>query len=366
MKRLIICCDGTWNRADQVANGEPCPTNVVKLAYRVAKRDTMGVPQIVYYDHGVGTGNTIDRMTGGAFGRGLEENIHDAYRFLIANYEKGDEIFLFGFSRGAFTARSLAGMVRNCGILKREAVAEYRNAIGLYRDRASDPNHENSRRFRGSFSICGDESVKIRMIGVWDTVGALGIPIQALGLRRMTRSRHQFHDTELSSSVEYGFHALAIDERRGAFKPTLWADAPKDHTVEQVWFAGVHSDIGGGYPVAGLSDIALQWMMKKASQVAGLAFADFPGHPLHPEPRADRHVSRKGIYRLAPSYNRPIGLRVDLKGNRTDQHDSTQRVHDSVLERWEADPGYRPPQLMEYFQRIGDPLVTDREPVPTP
>src|SRR5690606_38993578 len=112
MKRIAICCDGTWNRADQEENGTPCPTNVVKLAYRIAKRDDDGNPQIAYYGQGVGTGNTLDRVTGGAFGHGLEDNILDAYRFLIGNYESGDQLYLFGFSRGAFTARSLAGMIR--------------------------------------------------------------------------------------------------------------------------------------------------------------------------------------------------------------------------------------------------------------
>ena len=242
MKRLVLCCDGTWNRADQASDGEPCPTNVVKLAYRVAKRDPDNVPQIVYYDHGVGTGNPLDRLVGGAFGTGLEENIHDAYRFLIANYEEGDQIFLFGFSRGAFTARSLGGMIRNCGILKRASVGEYTAAIDLYRNRGQHPTADPSARFRDRHSVCGDAPVKIRVIGVWDTVGALGIPIRALG--RLTRGRYEFHDTELSGSVENGFHALAIDERRGPFAPTLWSEKPKGHRVEQVWFAGVHGDVG--------------------------------------------------------------------------------------------------------------------------
>lgn len=107
MKRLILCCDGTWNRADQERNGTPCPTNVVKFAFRLAKRAPDGTLQIVFYDQGVGTGNLLDQYSGGAFGHGLEENILDAYRFLIGNYEEGDEIYLFGFSRGAFTARSI-------------------------------------------------------------------------------------------------------------------------------------------------------------------------------------------------------------------------------------------------------------------
>lgn len=355
MKRLILCCDGTWNRADQRSDGELCPTNVIKLAYRVAKRDSFDTPQIVYYDHGVGTGNAVDRLTGGAFGDGLEENIHDAYRFLIANYEEGDEIFLFGFSRGAFTARSIAGMIRNCGILKRESVRRYTDAIDLYRDRSYLPDHEFSRRFRGDHSICADEPIKIRFIGVWDTVGALGIPIR--GLRRLTGDKHQFHDTELSGSVENAFHALAIDERRRPFAPTLWFKTPKKHRVEQVWFAGVHSDVGGGYPEAGLSDIALEWMLHNATQVGGLAVDLMPGHPVDPQPTAAQHDSKKGLYRATRAFERPIGLRVTLQGETTDEPDSTQSVHESVRERWREDPDYRPTQLREYFRRTDDPLA---------
>ena len=354
MKRLVLCCDGTWNRADQKSGDEPCPTNVVKLAYRVAKRDGAGVAQVVYYDHGVGTGNTLDRLTGGAFGGGLEDNIHDAYRFLVANYEEGDEIFLFGFSRGAFTARSIAGMVRNCGILRRESVRHYTDAIELYRDDGRHPDHPFSVDFRGQHSVCGEDPVKIRFIGVWDTVGALGIPVR--GLRGLTRSKHQFHDTELSGSVQLAFHALAIDERRAPFAPTLWLEKPKpDQQVRQVWFAGVHSDIGGGYPRTGLSDIPLRWMLDNAARHGGLAISEIGD--LDPQPLAEMHQSRKGIYRLTPGHDRPIGLSVTHQGRSTDEPDATQSVHDSVRDRWRQDPSYRPGRLRDYFRRTGDPLA---------
>src|SRR5262245_52407990 len=150
-KKLIVCCDGTWNRADQEKNGEPCPTNVVRIAYRIAKRDG-DVPQIVYYDQGVGTGNKVDHYTGGAFGEGLEDNIYDSYRFLVGNYEPGDELFLFGFSRGAFTARSLAGMIRKCGILRREFVRQYKKAVELYQGDAL-PDSAEPLAFRQQFSL---------------------------------------------------------------------------------------------------------------------------------------------------------------------------------------------------------------------
>src|SRR4051812_2972228 len=110
MKRIVLCCDGTWNRADAVKEGEATPSNVVRAAYLVAKAASGG-PQVVWYDQGVGTGNSLDRISGGAFGSGLDDHIFEAYRFLIANYEFGDELYFFGFSRGAFTARSIAGMI---------------------------------------------------------------------------------------------------------------------------------------------------------------------------------------------------------------------------------------------------------------
>src|SRR5262249_43985051 len=134
MARLVLCCDGTWNSADQAeVDGELCVTNVLKIATRLKKRNDAGELQIVYYDQGVGTGNVLDRVQGGAFGEGLEANINDSYRFLVANYELGDAIYLFGFSRGAYTARSIAGMIRRCGILRRDAVKLYPKAKELYR-----------------------------------------------------------------------------------------------------------------------------------------------------------------------------------------------------------------------------------------
>ena len=194
MKRLILCCDGTWNKPDEEKNGRPIPTNVVRLAYRVAKRDG-AVPQITYYDMGVGTGNVIDRLAGGVLGEGLEGNIHDAYRFLIGNYELGDEIYLFGFSRGAFTARSIGGMVRKCGILRRGAVDKYREAKDLYHS-SVHPDDAPAVAFRKVNSLSPDEPIKIRFIGVWDTVGSLGIPKKGGVAKEL-----QFHDTELSGTV---------------------------------------------------------------------------------------------------------------------------------------------------------------------
>lgn len=357
MKRLIICCDGTWNSADQEHDGIPVATNVIKLAYRIAKRDG-AIPQVVFYDQGVGTGNVLDRTTGGAFGAGLEDNILDAYRFLIANYEKGDELFFFGFSRGAFTARSLSGMVRNCGILRRESIRQYKDAINLYMSPSPDhhPDAEASIAFKEAHSVCGSEDIAVAFIGVWDTVGARGIPMR--GLRWLTSQKYGFHDTELSGTVRHAYHALAIDERRAPFEPTLWDCKPKPRqSVEQVWFCGVHSDVGGGYLEHGLSDLPLHWMMEKAAGV-GLVFDQdlMNAHKLSSDPLAILHNSKTGLYRLTPGIDRPIGLRKEpaATGNGGFLDDPTQRLHESVRLRWDNDQEYRPSALREYFVRTGD------------
>jgi uncharacterized protein (DUF2235 family) len=357
MKRLVVCCDGTWNRADQERGERPTPTNVVKLAYRVAKRDG-GTPQVLSYDQGVGTGNSLDRLMGGAFGAGLVDNIFDAYRFLMANYEHGDALYLFGFSRGAYTARSLAGMLRKCGILARASVGRYVEALALYRDPGSHPDDEGPRAFRGRHSLCEGAGIPIAFVGVWDTVGALGIPIR--GLRWLTRREHQFHDTELSGSVKRAAHALAIDERRAPFAPSLWSAVPKQgQVVEQVWFPGVHSDVGGGYAEVALSDIALEWMIGRA-RAAGLAFGDslLAANPLAPDPAGTMHDSKGGLYRLTPGHDRPIGLVPPDPGGTHGADaplDGRQSLHESVRARWDADPRWRPKALREYFRRVDDP-----------
>ena len=363
MKRIILCCDGTWNSADQESNGVPCPTNVVKLGYRIAKRDAAGIPQIVYYDQGVGTGNALDRLSGGAFGQGLEQNIHDAYRFLASNYEPGDQLYVFGFSRGAFTARSIVGMIRKCGVLALKNVKHYREALELYRN-GSRPADPGPTQFRTSYCCYGNDDIKVDFIGVWDTVGALGIPLR--GLRWLTRKDHQFHDTQLSGIVQRACHALAIDEYRGSFEPATWDYAPKDwQRVEQVWFCGAHSDVGGGYAEPQLSDIALDWMIGKARD-AGLAFDQevIDANPLAPDPLAKVHNSKARFYKLAPNFNRTIGTsRKDDKSPARD--DPTQSLHPSVLARWDKDPSYRPAPLIEYFKRTGDPRAEQAAEVDT-
>jgi uncharacterized protein (DUF2235 family) len=265
MKRLILCFDGTWNTAD---NGGS-PTNIVRIARMLPTTDAKGIKQIVHYDEGVGTGEKIDKLIGGAFGIGLDNHVKNGYRFLSQNYEPGDEVYIFGFSRGAFTARSLGGFIGACrGVLKREEARKTELAWKYYR---TPPEERNQQELHNDIQPFV-QSIMIKVMGVFDTVGALGIPTDLANL--YNRNKYSFHDTTLSPMVDCAFQALAIDEKRASFEPTLWAK-PKvqrpGQTVEQVWFAGVHSDVGGGYENSEAADIPLRWMLARVLSNSGLS-----------------------------------------------------------------------------------------------
>jgi uncharacterized protein (DUF2235 family) len=308
-KRLVVCCDGTWNTSDQRN-----PTNVSTVHRAVAKSGG-NVPQKKYYGEGVGN-KTWSRLTGGAFGVGLSENVQEAYRFVVRNYEPGDELFFFGFSRGAYTARSAVGLIRNCGILLRQHEKQLGEAYRLYRDRDKEktgPSSPAARAFRAKFSHRTPDPTPIRFIGVWDTVGALGIPLSGGRLVNLFNRRWQFHDTELSSTVQSAFQALAIDEKRASFVPAVWKPSPSaiGQEREQLWFAGDHSDIGGGHGDHGLSDVALRWLVGCA-QSCGLAFDPDALAGLSPDPLGTLHTMHP-LFRVLGSLDRTIG-RADPDG----------------------------------------------------
>jgi uncharacterized protein (DUF2235 family) len=320
-QRLVICCDGTWNKPDQTRAGKLCPTNVTKLALAVAERDSAGTPQRLHYGSGVGT-RRGERLRGGAFGVGLSREVRGAYRFIVDNYEPGDEIFLFGFSRGALTARSTAGLIRNAGVLRREHADRLDEAYALYRDRSNKPRSVESELFRRSYSYESPSfQTRIRFIGVWDTVGALGIPWSGVPLANWINRRWSFHDTRLSKQVDGAFQALAIDEKRKPFEPAVWVQDPEavDQRIEQVWFAGVHCDVGGGYSDAALADVSLAWMAAHAQDYGlalredaftvaggwGTAGSHLPA--VGPDALGPIHESRNGMYKLIKPFVRPIG-----------------------------------------------------------
>ncbi len=341
-KKIVICCDGTWSVPDRrCEEGRLCPTNVTKTALTVARYDGDGRRQLVYYGRGVGTGRW-DRIAGGAFGLGVSRNILDAYAYLIEEYRPGDELYLFGFSRGAYTVRSLAGLIRNCGILRPRFRDQIKAAYALYRrgDPDSHPTARESQLFRQTYSWEADgHATRVKFIGVWDTVGALGIPIGMLARLSVRVLRLQFHDVNLSSYVSNAFQALAIDERRRAFSPTVWTQ--QEHAVgqrlEQVWFAGVHGNVGGGNADAHLSDVAFLWMKDRAVE-CGLAFDE---HAVDAATDPDRFgqlaESWTGLYRLVPSQRREIKA--------TGVAPWYEYVHPAAIERRERDATYDPPNL---------------------
>jgi len=267
MKRIVICFDGTWNKpADETASAnQQIETNVRRFYESVKDRAADGAQQLKWYDQGVGT-NWYNRFIGGAIGAGLEMNIVQGYEFLAENYEDGDEVYVLGFSRGAYTARSLVGMIRNCGlILPKHLAMRVPLAYGIYRTRGDDADSFTAKLFRSSFC----REIKIKFVGVWDTVGALGIPLDIL--KDLNMKFYEFHDTKLSKIVENACHAIAVDEHRGEYDVCVWnPETAPAQKLEQRWFAGAHCDVGGGYPDRRLSDTTLRWIQDKASAL-GLA-----------------------------------------------------------------------------------------------
>jgi uncharacterized protein (DUF2235 family) len=350
MKRLITCSDGTWNKPGNIDRGQRVETNVEKMYQCICSYDTSNsrpVPQLKFYDKGIGTGYSVKgNLLGGITGAGIDKNIKDIYTFLILNYVPGDEIYLFGFSRGAYTARSIGGLIRNCGILRPEYIELVDKAYELYRERNeyTAPDSDMMTGFRKQYAW--ENSTPIKFIGVWDTVGSLGIPLP--WYRSFNMKRYQFHDVTLSSSVEHAFQALAIDERRKMFQPALWelSDTVKndpDHPqeVEQRWFAGVHSNIGGGYADSGLSDIALRWLAGQAHKT-GLCYDDKVYKQIKGNPWGELRSSYSALY----WFWLPVWRSISLKD------DTRQVVDESVLERYREIYQYRPRNLRQYFKQL--------------
>lgn len=308
MKRLVFCFDGTWNRLSA-----PNPTNVVLTAQSITPVTEDGVAQVIHYDPGVGTG-ADDKWKGGLFGAGLIDKIVEAYTFLVFNYDPGDEIFVFGFSRGAFTARAFVGFIRQVGIIQRKYAPRIADAVALYKKRKPGDGHnlEPLLTFRLAYSpqLCIDREedawrvanspgyktgaasvLRIKYVGVWDTVAAVGVPSDIFFAPFANRDE-QYFDSDLSPLVVSARHAVAIDEDRTTFKPTLWPNFrdlnaslgyqpyAEDAPYQQKWFPGVHGSVGGGGDIRGLSDAGLVWILDGAQKM-GLAVDNDPESPLY-------------------------------------------------------------------------------------
>ncbi len=321
-KRIAVCTDGTW---DSSANN----SNVYKIFKAMLKIPGEQTP---FYDDGVGAdGTLIEKLAGGAFGDGLYKKIKEAYSEIAHVYEDNDEVFLFGFSRGAYTARSLAGMIAVCGLpIKPHDSDLVDTAFQAYR------NKDQRAGLLAGLAPYGMVDAKIAMVGVWDTVGSLGIPAAFGGVSPLL---YGFLDTGLHSDVLHAYHAVSIDERRKQFPATLWTSAPtSNQTIEQVYFSGVHCDVGGGYADdangTALSDITLGWMIAKA-QALGMKFdpsalRKYP-FPANPEDALDtKHESWSPFPWLWPEHRK-------IAANAT--------LSNSVVLRCRHDPGYRPSNL---------------------
>nr|WP_276555667.1 DUF2235 domain-containing protein [Bradyrhizobium elkanii] len=401
-KRIILLLDGTWNDSDFGAYD----TNIVRMREAISRTlrvsgsaktatSPAAIPNdlkvtstvteeklnIIFYERGVGTGAFLDRYFGGAFGQGLSTNIRRAYKFLSFHYEPGDEVFIFGFSRGAYTARSLVGYLHAAGLLRREQCTPdlEQEAWDFYR---AAPNDRLPGVWSSLLPHMHDRSkFRVSLLGVFDTVGALGIPLSAF--RVANRDKYEFHDVELSAITDVNLHALAIDEHRPAFEAAVWRKSKFKNfstKTEQVWFAGAHADIGGGYinedtggeRAHALDDISLDWMIKRVRHY----YPDFPidqdrgwkdlnDDEIRLRARSELHDSRTLIYKLFPfAYrsisNYPVAVnrrRLPMIVNVSrDRHAEPieERIHVSALFRAFCSPelGYAARNLAGVFRML--------------
>jgi uncharacterized protein (DUF2235 family) len=390
MKRIAVFLDGTWNSPDD-------NTNVWRSKLLASERDAAGNEQACYYEVGVGT-KRFERFRGGAFGEGLDANLRNAYQWLMSVYEKDDVIYLFGFSRGAYTARSLAGLINKCGLLLPGASFSVPQIFERYKqgDKAKplyklrpDWIPRDQWTAEDVSLVAQSRRVEIEFIGVWDTVGALGIPagrlatladetLAKLGDGKLAKlagrlglpSSYYFYSTSPSKLYSQMYQALAIDEQRPQYRPALWtlfqaADDPSlprlgaDQKLEQRWFVGAHCNVGGGYRNDPLAQIPLAWLQEKAT-AAGLQFKrqiTLNGDEQLTAPVDSYAKFLHGfeyVLTLGRRYYRPIARDpVPTKKLPGLSHSINETIDGSVFERWRAIPSYRPENLVEWADRHG-------------
>jgi len=312
-KNIVVFSDGTGQEGGKGRN-----SNVYKLFNMVENRTEN---QVIFYDRGLGTG--WRKLSGQIAGLGIYENIKECYRFIFDEYRAGDRIFMFGFSRGAATVRSLSSFIHLFGVLPKSRPELIDQAYRIYKISNADKRNRRAAKFVAKHHTMW---CKIRFLGAWDTVAALGIPIRFLHsiINAVPFFRHDFQDLTLSESVEHARHALAIDEEREIFAPVIWQPQLFEYqTLDQVWFAGVHTDVGGGYPETSLSDIPLIWMRDEAIRFGLRIYADNK-IVLQPDPDGIMHDSRGSTF--ARLYRKQIRHWDIVKQGRP-------VVHESVVQR---------------------------------
>ena len=395
MKHIVFCFDGTWNDIN-----DDKQTNVLLLSAAIARTTNDGTPQLVHYDTGVGT-SVRDKVSGGILGYGLFENIQQAYNFLVFNYEPHDKVYAFGFSRGAFTARSFVGLVKAIGIVERPFVGKVKEGIELYKSIKSNtpqkllefrtaysrhitvnPDDDTYRQTHIDGYVPGKSApFAFRYIGLWDTVETLGVAkvvwpfIPHFGKKDRTGKKYQFHDHKASSIIAAGRHAVALDEKRRNFEVEPWGDLEPlnqeagfdirdpERPYQENFFPGVHGAVGGGGTIRGLSDAALEWVVQGAMK-AGLALETGDHYAPSPDftvtlnnvrPK-DRKKLMSKIMRLGPRNRRHKPASIDTL------HISTRR---RLAYTGELHDGKYAPKILDHLaNEIAKlPPVTER---PTP
>ncbi len=336
-KNIVILADGTGQEG-----GEGYNSNVYKIFNIIEDRTK---EQIVYYDPGLGTSGLklIKQVTG----FGISQNIKDCYEFLFEHFESGDQIYLIGFSRGAATVRSLSAFIHYFGILPKSRPDLIRQAYKIYRTWDEDKLKNRAGAFIEKHHTMW---ARVKFLGCFDTVDALGFPIKEISaiLNKIPCWRHRFHDFKLSKSVENACHALAVDDERQTFHPVLWeAETEEDQSLEQLWFPGMHTDVGGGYKEHQLSDLSLIWMCRKAIE-HGLRIYDKSRISVDPDPGGVMHDSRGTWWKKL--------YRKEVRYWPEDRFDAPV-IHESVLERaetkdynpWILDQDYKVEPRLEAF-----------------
>jgi uncharacterized protein (DUF2235 family) len=357
IKRIALYLDGTWNNVDDNTN-----------VWRLKSLCLQSSEQLVYYSAGVGT-QTGEHISGGMFGIGINQEVINAYEWLVEHYETDAQLFIFGFSRGAFTARSLAGFISKCGLLKPGSPVSMKQLYERYRKGTAESVLALGRVAADKLSLEDQwiqeysRAIPIWFQGVWDTVGALGVPLPCIP--KVSRADFAFLETDLRINDTHAYHALAIDEHREAFAPTLWTKrTPKQgdtfpprsiDKVEQRWFVGAHANVGGGYEDDLLAQIPLRWLMNKAI-MHGLEFKDsvvIDGDENTCPIRDSLAEMAHGIYEVltfGKHYYRPIGIDPIDSGDAITTT-INESIDTTVFERWRKDPTYRPKNLSEWAAR---------------
>jgi len=359
MKRIVLLIDGTWDKegvgvASNVAKLDAGNTTLLRPYVKTI--DANGTRQLCHYHSGVGAdGDLVKRLLGGAIGFGLKSIVLDVYGFLVDNYQHNDKIYIFGFSRGSYAARALAGLIGASGIQRQRSVDAFELAWNHYRispkvrNGEQPPKSADKKTLQGYQKLAADNAIhtdrSIKCVGVWDTVGSYGIPT-GFGLAPLARYFSWlvlgFHDTYLGNHIDVGLHAVSVDERRRPFVPTFWTaprNQPTRRHVEQTWFAGVHCNIGGGYDDCGLSDHALIWMIARVQALTELEF-DTSAIKVTIKPNLDGAIenSSKGwpVSEVFPYHRRVLAAQsidqgVFFNSENSNDENINERVHWTVL-----------------------------------